>query len=161
MLGSSIMTSLERILLHYLVSTTEDKFNPCQFAYKNVVQRMRLLHWFKHLDKSNENYARALFLDYSLAFDTTQSDILVSKMVQLELNPYLIHWYASFLTNRTQMVKVNRSLASAITSNVGTAQGCVSSAVLFTFYTDDSRTEKCLSDCCTNTPGRYSRKRVM
>lgn len=60
------MKSLERILLQYLVSTTKDKFDPCQFAYKKgcgtddaVVTLVHVIT--KHLDKSNKNYARALF----------------------------------------------------------------------------------------------------
>ena len=76
-------------------------------------------------------------------------------MVQLELNPYLIHWYACFLTNRVQRVKVNRTLSSALTTNVGAPQGCVSSAVLFTLYTDSCRTEECLSEGRSKGPDQY------
>lgn len=43
-----------------------------------------------------------------------------------------IHWYASFHSNKTQLVKVNTTFSSAITTNVGALQCCVSSAVLFT-----------------------------
>ena len=154
------MKSLERILLQHLVNTTKEKFDPCQFAYKKgcgtedaVVTLVHLI--MKHLDDSKENYARVLFLDSSSAFNTIQSDILVSKMVQLELNPFLIHWYASFLTKRVQRVKVNTTLSSALTTNVGAPQGCVSSAVLFTLYTDSCRTEECLSECRTDKPDQY------
>ena len=158
-LTSVIMKSLERILLKHLVSTTKDKFDPCQFAYKKgcgtedaVVTLVHVIT--KHLDKSNKNYARVLFLDFSSAFNTIQSDILVSKMVQLELNPVLIHWYTSFLTNRVQRVKVNTTLSSALTTNVGHPRG-VSLAVLFTLYTDSCRTEECMSECRTDTPHQY------
>ena len=154
------MKSLERILLQYLVSLTKEKLDPCQFAYKKgcgtedaVATLVHLIT--KHLDQSKDNYARVLFLDFSSAFNTIQSDILVSKMVQLELNPYLIHWYACFLTNRVQRVKVNRTLSSALTTNVGALQGCVSSAVLFTLYTDSCRTEECLSEGRSKGPDQY------
>ena len=159
-LTSVIMKSLERILLQYLVSLTKEKLDPCQFAYKKgcgtedaVATLVHLIT--KHLDQSKDNYARVLFLDFSSAFNTIQSDILVSKMVQLELNPYLIHWYACFLTNRVQRVKVNRTLSSALTTNVGAPQGCVSSAVLFTLYTDSCRTEECLSEGRSKGPDQY------
>ena len=72
-----------------------------------------------------------LFLDFSSAFNTIQSDILVSKMVQLELNPYLINWYAYFLTDRIQRVKVNRTLSSALITNVGAPQGLLLSKLYF------------------------------
>ena len=66
-------------------------------ALKTVAYLVHIIS--KHLDKP-KTYARALFLDFSSAFNTIQADILVAKMVQQKLNPYLIHWYALFLTNR-------------------------------------------------------------
>ncbi len=36
---------------------------------------------------------------------------------------------------------MNNTLSSAIITNVGVPQGCVSSAILFTFYTDDCRAD--------------------
>ena len=36
---------------------------------------------------------------------------------------------------------MNKTVSSAIITNVGVPQGCVSSAMLFTLYTDDCRTD--------------------
>jgi len=36
---------------------------------------------------------------------------------------------------------VNKTVLSAIITNVGVLQGCVSSAILFTLFTDDCRTD--------------------
>ncbi len=94
----------------------------------------------KHLDKPN-NYVRAP-LDFPSAFSTIQTNISVSKMVHRELNPYLIHLYSSFLTDRVQIVKVNKTLSSAITTNVGAPHVCVSSATPSTFFTNDCHTDK-------------------
>lgn len=134
-LTSVIMKSFERILSQHLVSITKDKADPCYFAYKKgcgtqdvVVTLAHLIT--KHLHLCKDNHARVLFLDFSSAFDTIQSNILVSKMVQLELNPYLIHWYASFLTYREQS-ESEKTLSSALTTHVCAPQCCVSSAILF------------------------------
>ena len=78
----------------------------------------------KHIDKP-KTYARALFLDFSPAFNTIQPDILLSKIMKFQINPYLIHWYFSFLTNSVQLVKVNDTLSSPNTTNVGVPQGCI------------------------------------
>ena len=79
-LTSVIMKSLERILVQHLVSITKDKVDPCRFAYKKgcgtedvVVTLVHLIS--KNLDLSNGNYARVLFLDFSSAFNTIQSDL--------------------------------------------------------------------------------------
>ena len=50
---------------------------------------------------------------------------------------------------------MNKTLSSALTTNVGAPQGCVSSAILFTLYTDSCRTEECLSERRTATPDQH------
>ena len=62
----------------------------------------------------------------------------------MSVNPFLIKWYFSFLTNRSQQVRVNNILSECKSISTGAPQGCVSSPVLFTLYTND----------CTNShPG--------
>jgi len=144
-LTSVIVKCLERLLLQHLVHTVKDKLDPWQFAYKKGCSTedavAALVHIIsKHLDKP-KTIVRALFLDFSSAFNTVQVDRLVSKLVRLNVNPYLVQWYTSFLTDRVQRVKVNKTVSSAIITNVGVPQGCVSSAILFTLYTDDCRTD--------------------
>ena len=149
-LTSVIMKSLEKIIVKHLNRQMGGLHDPYQFAYKQgrstedaVVTLVHIIS--KHLDKPN-TYARALFLDFSSAFNTIQPNLLLSKMIKLQINPYIIHWYFSFLTNRVQLVKVNDTLSSPITTNVGVPQGCISSPRLFTLYT---------SDCTTNVPNQY------
>uniref|UniRef100_A0A3Q3GCF5 Uncharacterized protein n=1 Tax=Labrus bergylta TaxID=56723 RepID=A0A3Q3GCF5_9LABR len=85
---------------------------------------------------------------------------LVSKMIQHKLNPYLTLWYASFLTHRIQFVKVNNTLSSAITTNVG-AQLCFSLFIQMTVglihntlkYSDDTALISLLSN--SNNPGLH------
>ena len=64
----------------------------------------------KHLDKPMA-YARLLFIDYSLAFNLIQPHTLLSKLKQINVNPYFIKWYHSFLTDIVQLVKVNQTLS--------------------------------------------------
>ena len=55
------------------------------------------------------------------------------------VNPALIKWLFSFLTGRTQRVRVSKTISSARTTNTGAQQGCVLSPALFTLYTADCR----------------------
>ena len=50
-----------------------------------------------------------LFIEYSSAFHPIKLDLLLSKMQQLDINPYLIHWNHSFLIRRQQLVRVNKT----------------------------------------------------
>ena len=93
----------------------QDYLDPFQYAYRqgrgtydavNTVVHLIL----KHLDKPIA-YARLLFIDYSLAFNLIQPHTLLSKFKQMNVNPYIIKWYHSFLTDIVQLVKVNQTLS--------------------------------------------------
>ena len=82
-------------------------------------------------------YARLLFIDFSLAFNLIQPHTLHIKLKQLNVNPYIIKWYLSFLTDRVQIVKVNQTLSQTVVTNTSAPQGCVSLPILYILYTND------------------------
>ena len=135
-----------------LSESVQDNLDPFQFAYRQqrstedaVATLMHLVS--KHLDALKiKPYARVPFIDFSSAFNTIQPDILLSKMIHMGMNPHLIHWYCSFLTNRQQLVRVNNTYSLTVTTSCGIPQGCVSSPLLFTLYT---------SDCVTSVPNHH------
>lgn len=61
----------------------------------------------------------------------------MEKMKQLYGNPLITKWYYSFLTARTQCVKVNGCISQLKSSGTGVPQGCVSSPILFTLFTNE------------------------
>ncbi|XDV21520.1 hypothetical protein PO909_026611 [Leuciscus waleckii] len=90
----------------------------------------------KHLENPKA-YARLLFVDFSSAFNTVQPHRLIQKLKMFNVNSFLIKWYLSFLTNRTQQVRVNHTLSELKHISIGVPQGCVSSPILFTLYTNE------------------------
>ena len=93
-----------------LLLDVQDYLDPFQYAYRqgrgtydavNTVVHLIL----KHLD------TRLLFIDYSLAFNLIQPHTLLSKLKQMNVNPYIIKWYHSFLTYIVQLVKVNQTVS--------------------------------------------------
>ncbi len=115
-----------------------DKLDSQQFAYKHnrstedaVVTLMHLI--LKHL-YNPKTTARALFLDFTSAFNTIRLELLLAKMVEKEVNYHLIHWYHAFFRNRIQIVKVNQTYSTPTITNIGAPQGCVSSPFIFTLY---------------------------
>ena len=93
----------------------QDYLDPFQYAYRqgrgaydavNTVVHLIL----KHIDKLKA-YARLLFIDFSLAFNLIQPHTLLSKLKQKNVNPYIIKWYHSFLTDIMQLVKVNQTFS--------------------------------------------------
>ncbi|XP_070212553.1 uncharacterized protein [Littorina saxatilis] len=61
------------------------------------------------------------------------------KLLEFDVNPVLISWVFSFLTKRTQRVRIGQVLSEAVATNTGAPQGYVLSPTLFTLYTADCR----------------------
>lgn len=85
------------------------------------------------------SYARLLLIDFSSALNTLQPHLLMKRLSNLKVHPCISRWYHSFLTNCSQQVSVNGTLSEIKTLSTGAPQGCVSSPVLFTLYTDECR----------------------
>ena len=140
-LTSIVMKCLERIMACKLRVDVQDCLDPFQFAYRqgrgtddavNTVVHLIL----KHLDKPKA-YARLVFIDLSSAFNLIQPHTLLTKLKQINVNPYITKWYHSFLTDRVQLVKVNQTLSQTVVTNTGAPQGCLSSPILYILYTND------------------------
>ena len=71
-----------------------------------------------------------------------QSYLLVEKHLAMSVNPVLIRWIFSFLTDRPQQVRVGQALSSLLTISTGAPQGCVLSPALFVLYTADCRSKE-------------------
>ncbi len=95
----------------HISSSIPVTLDPLQFAYRPNRSTddaiSHILHSsLTHIDSSNRNYARLLFIDYSSAFNTIVPIKLTSKLTDLGLNTSLCDWIQDFLTGRPQVVKV-------------------------------------------------------
>ncbi len=154
-LTSVVMKSMEKLIVSQLKLEVCPQLDPYQFAYKR--QRgtddsiNSLVHLvIKHLENPRA-YAKLLYVDFSSAFNTLQPHILLKTMQRMNVNPFIIKWFYSFLTNRSQQVRVNRTLSESTIINTGAPQGCVSSPVLFTLYTNE-----CTCSTVTNYMIKFS-----
>ncbi len=141
-LTSIVMKVFERLVKSHISSSIPVTLDPLQFAYRPNRSTddaiSHILHSsITHIDSSNGNYARLLFIDYSSAFNTIVPIKLTSKLTGLGLNTSLCDWIQDFLTGRPQVVKVGQFTSNSITLNVGALQGCVLSPLLYSLYTHD------------------------
>ena len=86
--------------------------------------------------------ARAMFIDFSSAFNTIQPYLMLRKLMDKNVNSKLIIWIHKFLTGRLQYVRFKNSFSNCTTINTGAPQGCVLSASLFTIYESDNGPKK-------------------
>ena len=137
---------LERIVKQYIMNNSN--IDPLQFAYQarkstQDAAMCLLVNITRHIDKANTNYVRALFLDFSSAFNTINVNLLIDKIQHLDVS--IVRWVQSFLTDRKSYTATGaNNVSSMITTQTGMPQGTVLSPVLFILYTDSLRstTEK-------------------
>ena len=136
----------EKIVLKHLRSVTAGRQDPMQFAYlkdRNTEDTiLTLLHkLYQHLDRP-KTFAGVIFVDFSTAFNTMQPHLLIEKLLAMEVNPTVISWLYSFLTDRPQQVRIGNALSNVLVINTRAPQGCVLSPVLFTIYMADCRNKE-------------------
>ena len=75
-------------------------------------------------------------LDYSAAFDTIDHDLLLSRLTEwFGIDGVVLQWVRSYVTGRSQLVKVNGVLRTPQLLLCGVPQGSVLGPLLFTMHT--------------------------
>ncbi len=145
-LTSSVMKCLEKIIVNMIKPMISSSLDPLQFAYKAgrstedaIISVTHLIS--KHLEDPKA-YARVLFADFSAAFDTVCPKLLVNKLIDLNVNPSVVKWFHSLLTNRPQQVSVIGTFSEVKHCSTGVPQGFVSSPFIFTVYTNECRNDQ-------------------
>lgn len=76
-----------------------------------------------------------ILIDISAAFDTIDREVLLARMQShLGVEGLALSWFRSYLTNRTQTVKIGAATSERSTLHFGVPQGSVLGPILFTSY---------------------------
>ena len=106
------MRLFERLVYQNELSTAyANHVNLDQFAYrKGHNTTMALLNSqhnrLKLLD-GNADFVLIFSCDFSKAFDSVPHGILISKPRDVDINPYILNWLDSYISNRRQRIVVD------------------------------------------------------
>ncbi len=107
---SILCKTMKRVLASYLTSSVSSKQDPLQFVYKrnrdtdDAVLTL-LITVTKHLTNP-KGYARILFVDFSSAFNSMKTHLLLKRLVDLNINQGLNLWIRNIISCCPQRVFV-------------------------------------------------------
>ena len=77
------------------------------------------------------------FLDFSKAFDTVPHDPFLEKIYSMGFTVRTVHWFQSYLSNRTQYVDFKGIFSDTLPITCGVPQGTCLGPLIFLLYTSD------------------------
>ena len=75
-----------------------------------------------------------IYFDFAKAFDSAPHERLLGKLKSYSINGKVLEWWKAFLSNRCQIVNVNRMKSYPATVLSGIPQSSVLGPILFHIY---------------------------
>ena len=112
---------------------------PLQSAYKSAHSTESALLRVQNdllMAMDNKKNSYLVLLDLSAAFDTVDHTYLIGRMAsRLRIGGSALQWFTSYLTGRTQRVKIGDAFSSLVHILFGVPQGSVLGPLLYLVYT--------------------------
>jgi len=112
----------------------------CQFGFRKGLTTEHAIIRFTDIVYSalnSNNFIFSVFLDFQKAFDLVNHSILLKKLETYGIRGNAYSFIKTFISNRTNHVKVNGEISNGIIQTIGLAQGSCISPILFLLFIND------------------------
>ena len=121
------MIKLSTLVLNLYISSVQfgmrasQLFNNCQYFF-----------YFFYSNSSDQ--VDVIYLDIKQAFDSIPHNKLLDKLYSYDIQGKLWKWFKSYLTGRSQHVRINKSLSTPLLVLSGVLLGSILGLLLFIIY---------------------------
>ena len=105
-------------------------------GYSTETCLIHLLDFVRN-EVSQGRFVGMVLLDLQKAFDTVNHKILLKKLEVMGLDSACIKWFRSYLTNRHQVVTMQKVISDSLPIKCGVPQGSILGPILFMCYIND------------------------
>ena len=124
-------------LIEYLeVNGLNERFQSAYKKFHSTETALLRVHNDINIAIDSQNSVILLLLDFSAAFDTVDHTILLKRLSsRFNINGKALEWFQSYLSDRTQFVRVDGLNSEHHRLDFGVPQGSVLGPLLYTLYT--------------------------
>lgn len=142
----SILPSLSKLIEKIIVKKMYKFLSHTNFFASNQYgfipgrsTEMVLLEFSKFILNSvdNSKITVAIFLDIKKAFDNVNHSLLIYKLEKVGFRGNILNWFISYLSGRTQRVKVGNDFSEYSATNRGVPQGSILGPLFFLIFIND------------------------
>jgi len=90
-----------------------------------------------HEGTNTSNGVAGLFIDICKAFDCVSHEIILNKLWLSGVRGVTHKWFQSYLSNRSQRVRIADKISEPLVLSCGVPQGSVLGSILFLVYVND------------------------